>query len=228
MFGLDREVLEQKTREAQQLGEVKLRAEMKLGELTAAIPKASHDRGNQYTKVAESPRVTQPNKTFDFIEETPTPEKSQTKIDALKKVGIPKQRASQYEQLAAHPEIVEKAIAVRAAIRAIKNVKLAQDVLVQKTREAQDLGEAVIDAQVKFGELMGAVPKATKGTGGNRYQSAPAREILPGANFSKNDNTQESSKSQSDATLFTSGGEAKQEQKNTVRKPEFETPKPKS
>ena len=54
----------------------------------------------------------------------------------------------------------EKLVAVRAEIRAINKVGLAQEVREQKLREAQDISEAVLDAEVKIGELMAKVPKA--------------------------------------------------------------------
>lgn len=63
----------------------------------------------------------------------------------------------------------EKLVAVRAEIRAIEKVGLAQEVRTQKLAEAQDIAEAVLDAEVKIGELMAKVPKATKGTGSNQY-----------------------------------------------------------
>lgn len=49
--------------------------------------------------------------------------------------------------------------AVRAEIRAIDKLELAQEVREQKLREAQDISEAVLDAEVKIGELMAKVPK---------------------------------------------------------------------
>lgn len=55
----------------------------------------------------------------------------------------------------------EKLVAVRAEIRAIEKVGLAQVVREQKLREAQDISEAVLDAEVRIGELMAQVPKAT-------------------------------------------------------------------
>lgn len=64
------------------------RAEMRLGELTAAMPKASGAR----TDLTSSSMVT----------------RLETKKEALNRVSIPKQKAAQYEQMAAHPEIVEK------------------------------------------------------------------------------------------------------------------------
>jgi N6-adenosine-specific RNA methylase IME4 len=56
----------------------------------------------------------------------------------------------------------EKLVAVRAEIRAIEKVGLAQEVREQKLREAQDISEAVLDAEVRIGELMAKVPKATE------------------------------------------------------------------
>lgn len=54
----------------------------------------------------------------------------------------------------------EKLVAVRAEIRAIDKVGLAQEVRQQKLAEAQAISEAVLDAEVKIGELMQAIPKA--------------------------------------------------------------------
>ena len=54
----------------------------------------------------------------------------------------------------------EKLVAVRAEIRAIEKVGLAQEVRTQKLAEAQDIAEAVLDAEVRIGELMSATPKA--------------------------------------------------------------------
>lgn len=63
----------------------------------------------------------------------------------------------------------EKLAAVRAEIRAIEKVGLAQEVREQKLSEAQDIGEAVLDAEVRIGQLMAKVPKAT---GGQPYQKS--------------------------------------------------------
>lgn len=55
----------------------------------------------------------------------------------------------------------EKLSAVRAEIRAISKVGLAKEVRTQKLHEAQDIADAVLDAEVRIGELMQDVPKAT-------------------------------------------------------------------
>ena len=54
----------------------------------------------------------------------------------------------------------EKLVAVRAEIRAIDKVGLAQEVREQKLKEAQAISEAVLDAEVRIGELVAQVPKA--------------------------------------------------------------------
>lgn len=57
----------------------------------------------------------------------------------------------------------EKLVAVRAAIRAIDKVGVAQEVRKQKLKEGQEIAEAVLDAEVRIGELMRQVPKASGG-----------------------------------------------------------------
>lgn len=57
----------------------------------------------------------------------------------------------------------EKLTAVRAEIRAIDKVGLAQEVRAQKLKEAQDIADAVLDAEVRIGELMAEVPKTSGG-----------------------------------------------------------------
>ena len=56
----------------------------------------------------------------------------------------------------------EKLTAVRAEIRAIDKVGLAEEVRKQKLEEAQAISEAVLDAEVKIGELMAQVPTQSK------------------------------------------------------------------
>ena len=75
--------------EAQQLAEIKTRAEMRLGELTAAMPKGAGRPAKNSAARAQN---------------------LETKQEALSKVNIRKQQASQYELMASNPEIVEQAI----------------------------------------------------------------------------------------------------------------------
>ena len=69
---------------------MKTRAEIKLGELTAAMPKVQGER----TDVTSAARA----------------RKLETKEGALNKVNISHQQASQYELMAANSEIVEEAL----------------------------------------------------------------------------------------------------------------------
>lgn len=94
--GLAKEVHEQKLKEAQDIAEAVLDAEMQMGKLTAAMPKASGgDHGNQYTGGKS-------NTDDTFAKEKP-------KEEQLADIGITRQQASCYETLAKHPEIVEQA-----------------------------------------------------------------------------------------------------------------------
>lgn len=54
----------------------------------------------------------------------------------------------------------EKLNAVRAEIRAIQKVQLAAEVHEQKLQEAQEIAEAVLDAETKLGELTSQMQKA--------------------------------------------------------------------
>lgn len=54
----------------------------------------------------------------------------------------------------------EKLNAVRAEIRAIEKVGLAQEVHQQKLQEAQEIAEAVLDAEVQIGKLTAEMEKA--------------------------------------------------------------------
>lgn len=61
----------------------------------------------------------------------------------------------------------ERAKAMAAEIRALKNVNMAQEVLAQKEEEQRMLNELILDAGARIGELTKEIPKAT---GGQPYQ----------------------------------------------------------
>lgn len=54
----------------------------------------------------------------------------------------------------------EKLVSVRASIRAIEKLEVAEEVREQKKEEAQMLGEALLDAETRIGELLQHIPKA--------------------------------------------------------------------
>lgn len=57
----------------------------------------------------------------------------------------------------------ERLTAVRAAIRAIDKVGVAAEVYQQKLAEGQEIAEAVLDAEVRLGELRASVPREKGG-----------------------------------------------------------------
>lgn len=72
----------------------------------------------------------------------------------------------------------EKLVSVRAQIRAINKIGLATEVREQKKNEAQDLAGALLDAEVKIGELLPAIIEQGK-------SKVTPRGLLPKV-FSKN------------------------------------------
>jgi phage N-6-adenine-methyltransferase len=87
-LGLAEKVRKQKLEEAQMISEAVLDAEVKIGTLTAEIPKAT----NQYKSATDSSVASKP-----------------TKQQAIKELGFTVKQVERFEQLAKHPEIVEKA-----------------------------------------------------------------------------------------------------------------------
>lgn len=79
----------------------------------------------------------------------------------------------------------EKLVSVRAAIRAIEKVKLAQEVRQQKLLEAQDIADAVLDAEVRIGELTSRIPKASSGNGSNQYNQHTGAKKDTAVHFSE-------------------------------------------
>ena len=69
----------------------------------------------------------------------------------------------------------EKYNSVRAEIRAIDKLKLAEEVRNQKRQEAQMIAEAVLDAEVRLGELFKEIPKKQGGDRGNQYTGGKLR-----------------------------------------------------
>lgn len=78
----------------------------------------------------------------------------------------------------------DKLQAVRAEISAIQKLGLAKEVYEQKKSEAQEIAETVTLAEMRTGELLRQIPKATKGTGSNQYSKKEA-EKLTDEQFSK-------------------------------------------
>ena len=80
----------------------------------------------------------------------------------------------------------EKLAAVRAEIRAIDKVGLAKEVHQQKLLEAQEIAEAVTDAEVRMGELL----KETVRHKGGRIKQSSANDRLADIGISKDQSAQ--------------------------------------
>ena len=91
--GLASEVLEQKRAEAQEIAELVTLSEMRMGEMLREIPKATNGGANQYGAKSASVRNEQ-----------------KPKSQVLKELGIRQDTAERFQQMAAHPEIVQQAI----------------------------------------------------------------------------------------------------------------------
>lgn len=137
---LAEDVLRQKTQEAQDIAEIKTRAEMRIGELTANMP-------------------TKPGARTD-ITSYATGTRLQTKEEALNKAGIRKQLASEYERMAKNSDVVEKALAEarengdivsRADIlRKVKEKKREEQRKEKSERKAYKLGDEMPDEVCKL------------------------------------------------------------------------------
>jgi N6-adenosine-specific RNA methylase IME4 len=138
-LGLAQEVRQQKLAEAQQISEVVLDAEVKLGQLIAVLPDGrGGDRGNQYTGGKSNNGVTS----------------AKTKEQALKEIGFDnKMQANRLETLAKHPEIVAQA---KAEAREQDDIVSRSFVLEKiKAKERLDkqnqVAEAVTDRHIPTG-----------------------------------------------------------------------------
>ena len=69
----------------------------------------------------------------------------------------------------------EKLVSVRAEIRAINKLELAEEVREQKREEAQMLAEALIDAEVRIGDLLKEIPKDNSFKG-NQYKEVKSQQ----------------------------------------------------
>lgn len=101
-----------------------------------------------------------------------------------------KQLPTKLEELAEFLLVApEKAKALRAEIKAIEKLHLAQEVYDQKMEEQRILAELILDASVKVGELTKMLPKAQPGPRGELRDSnvpyLPKSEAVKDLGFSK-------------------------------------------
>lgn len=97
------DVREQKKEEAQMLAEALMDAEVRIGEILLAMPKAS-GKNNQYVQ-----EKVKNDTTVDF-QSTPKPELKpiQTKSEAIKSLGFDNKQAERFQTLAKNKDIVEQ------------------------------------------------------------------------------------------------------------------------
>ena len=76
---------------------------------------------------------------------------------------------------------------VRAGIKALDKLDVAEGVRRQKREEAQMLAEALLDAEVKIGEILKAMPKAS----GSHWEEKRETKSNSGVTFSSNNQTKE-------------------------------------
>jgi hypothetical protein len=127
-----KEVKDQKLNEAKMLSEALLTAQVRVGELTREIPKAT--QGNQYTgkMVADT----------DVANQKP-------KHEVLADIGITPKQAERYEQLAQHPEIVEQ---VKAEARETDELPTQTAVLnrIQQQKRELEKFDKQVDEDLKI------------------------------------------------------------------------------
>ena len=129
-LGLAQEVLAQKIAEAQEIAEIKTRAEIRLGELTAAMPKKQGIRSD--------------------LTSQPEAEKLLTKADALKKANITSDKASEYERMAAHPEIVNRVLAEkRESGDVVSRAEIIREIKAEQKKEQIEQAKESIAEQHK-------------------------------------------------------------------------------
>ena len=143
-----KDVREQKKAEAQMLAEALMDAEVRIGEILLAMPKASGgDHGNQYTsgKILTGEEIAKPK---------PQPKPVETKQEAAQKLGFNKQQVERFQTLAQHKDIVEQVkqearanddLATRTAVLQAVRYKQVEE---KKEERIEKIIESRIDANI--------------------------------------------------------------------------------
>jgi N6-adenosine-specific RNA methylase IME4 len=184
-LGLASTVHQQKLKEAQEIAEVVLDAEVKLGEMMAQLPKASGgDRGNQYTggKI---------NTDVDYGKSG--------KKESLSEIGFNQEQARRLETLAKHPEIVEQAKAeakenndivsrsfVLEKIKAQKKEEKTEEIRASIERQREEIAKGKVESPDGLYDVLVIDPPWNYGTqydaGGRRvanpYPEMTQQELL--------------------------------------------------
>lgn len=124
-LGLAKEVRRQKIDEAQMISEAVLDAEVRIGSLTAEIPKATPNN-NPFHEI---------DTAVDFVK---------PKAEAIKDLGFTQKQIERFEKLAKHPEIVEQA---KAEARENDDI-VSRSLILEKIKQANR--KADINRQIEI------------------------------------------------------------------------------
>lgn len=116
-LGMAKEIYEQKQEELRMVQELVLDAKVRMGELTMEIPKASNDRGNQYTGGKLLPGINS----------------QKTKAETVHELGFSTDQVSRMERLARNRDKVEEE---KATAREEDRMPTVENVLRQIKRDA--------------------------------------------------------------------------------------------
>ena len=150
--GLASEVLEQKRAEAQEIAELVTLSEMRMGEMLKEIPKATNNNPGGANQYGRGQKCTDAPLT-------------KTKAETIADIGISRDTAKRYQQMAEHPELVKQAIAEarehddivsRAAVlKKIKAAKKAEQI--RQAHEDIDAQRGESEAVLQIGDSTGIV-----------------------------------------------------------------------
>lgn len=143
------EIRDQTLKEAQEISTALIAAEQRIGELLLAIPVQSGRRSDIETSAERTAKV-------------------KTKAETISDMGYDRHEASDYQQMAKNPEIVQKVIEdaiangeVVTKTAVMKEIKAAKDEVkreMQDLREERDYFESQIEERdAKISELLGEV-----------------------------------------------------------------------
>ena len=143
-----KDVREQKKDEAQMLAEALMDAEVRIGEILLAMPKAS-GKNNQYVQ-----EKLKNDTAVDFHYEVNPKPPVQTKSEAIKSLGFDNKQAERFQTLAQHKDIVEQVkqearanddLATRTAVLQAVRYKQVEE---KKEERIEKIIESRIDANI--------------------------------------------------------------------------------
>jgi DNA modification methylase len=144
-----KDVREQKKAEAQMLAEALMDAEVRIGEILLAMPKAQGANNRFVIKKVELPIAEE-----NYSAPQPQPKPIETKQEAAQKLGFNKQQVERFQTLAQHKDIVEQVkqearanddLATRTAVLQAVKYKQVEE---KKEERIEKIIESRIDANI--------------------------------------------------------------------------------